>query len=105
MKLGINYVSNLKKTNELCQEVEIEMLSQCTPHKHAEQRKWCSVQVDGRGVHVSGRRRWGNCDLGRCSGAGLNTRTGIPRRIRHVQYLARLRDRRNEHHGAFAIDH
>ena len=32
---------------------------QCTQHKHIDQRKWCSVEVDGRGVHVSGRGRWG----------------------------------------------
>ena len=40
--------------------------SQCTPHKHIDQRKWCSVEVDGGGVHVSGGGRWGNCDPVKC---------------------------------------
>ena len=39
---------------------------QCTPHKHIDQRKWCSVEVDERGVHVSGKARWGNCDPAKC---------------------------------------
>ena len=39
----------------------LSFFRQCTPHKHIDQRKWCSVEVDARGVHVSGRGRWGNC--------------------------------------------
>ena len=41
--------------------VFLSSTNQCTPHKHIDQRKWCSVEVDARGVHVSGGGRWGNC--------------------------------------------
>ena len=34
----------------------------CITEGDPEERLWCSVQVDGRGDHVTGKRRWGHCD-------------------------------------------
>jgi hypothetical protein len=41
---------------------------ECTPHLHSFMIKWCSVEVDDAGDHVSGRGRWGNCDPQGCRG-------------------------------------
>ncbi len=51
--------------------------SGCTLTDAADGRAWCSTLVDGNGVHVSGRSKWGHCPNRGCP-EDLGERFGIP---------------------------
>ena len=46
---------------------------ECTIDQDPDGRRWCSVQVDINGNHVTNRRKWGHCNGRKCPTTGTRT--------------------------------